>query len=78
MRAELNCLQRLATRRLNEWRNDQWIATQESLDPEDKSLCRTTKKVVSLYSIYPCSPREEKLADSEKAEALADSLETHI
>ena len=36
LRAEVNRLQRSVTRRLNEWRNDQWSATLESLDPEDQ------------------------------------------
>ena len=35
-KAGVNRLQRSVTRRLNEWRNDQWIATLESLDPEDQ------------------------------------------
>jgi len=35
LKTEVNCLQRSVTRRLNEWRNDQWSATLESLDPED-------------------------------------------
>jgi hypothetical protein len=38
LKAEVNRLQRSLTRRLNEWRNDQWSATLESLDPEDQSL----------------------------------------
>jgi hypothetical protein len=38
LKAEVNRLQSSVTRRLNEWRKDQWIATYESLDPEDKSL----------------------------------------
>jgi hypothetical protein len=38
LRAEVNRLHRSVTRRLNEWRNDQWNATLESLDPEDQSL----------------------------------------
>jgi hypothetical protein len=36
MKAEVNRLQRWVTRRLHEWRNDQWSATLESLDPEDQ------------------------------------------
>ena len=36
LRAEVNRLQRSMTSRLNEWRNDQWSATHESLDPEDQ------------------------------------------
>jgi hypothetical protein len=35
LKAEVNHLQRSVTRRLNEWRNDQWSVTLESLDPED-------------------------------------------
>jgi hypothetical protein len=34
LRGEVNRLQRSVTRRLNEWRNDQWSATNESLDPK--------------------------------------------
>jgi hypothetical protein len=34
LKAEVNRLQGSGTRRLNEWRNDQWCATLESLDPE--------------------------------------------
>ena len=40
LRAEVNHLHRSVTRRLNEWRNDQWSAALESLDPEDHSLWR--------------------------------------
>ena len=46
LRAEVNRLQRSVTRRLNEWKNDQWSATLESLDPEDQSLWRMTKRVM--------------------------------
>ena len=46
LRADINRLQRSVTRRLNEWRNDQWRATLESLDPEDQSLWRMTKRVI--------------------------------
>jgi len=38
LKAEVNRLQRSVTRRLNEWGNDQWSATLESLDPETQSL----------------------------------------
>ena len=38
LKAEDNRLQRSVTGRLNEWRNDQWIATLEYLHPEDQSL----------------------------------------
>jgi hypothetical protein len=46
--AEVNRLQRSVTRQLIEWRNDQWIATLESLDPEDQSLRRMTKWVMRV------------------------------
>jgi hypothetical protein len=39
LKADVNRLQRSLTRRLNEWRNDQWSATLESLDPEDLVIC---------------------------------------
>jgi hypothetical protein len=45
LKTEVNRLQRSVTRRLNEWRNDQWSATLESLDPEDQSLWKMTKPV---------------------------------
>jgi anti-sigma factor RsiW len=35
MKAEVNRLQRSVTHQLNEWRNDQWSSTLESLDPEE-------------------------------------------
>jgi len=42
LKSEVNRLQSSVTRWLNEWRNDQWSATLESLDPEDQSLWRMT------------------------------------
>jgi len=36
LKAEVNRLQQSVTRRLNEWRNDQWSATLKSLDPKDQ------------------------------------------
>ena len=66
-------------RRLNEWRNDQWIATLESLDPEDQSLWRMTKRVMRIPT--PSPPVTQggiALSDSEKAEALADNLENQF
>ena len=46
LKVEVKRLQRSVTRRLNEWRNDQWSATLESLHPEDQSPCRMTKRVI--------------------------------
>jgi hypothetical protein len=48
LKPEVNRLQRSVTRRLNEWRNDQWSATLESLDPEDQSLWRIPKRVMRV------------------------------
>jgi hypothetical protein len=56
LKAEVNRLQRSVTCRFNEWRNDQWSVTLESLDPEDQSLWRTTKRVMSSYSSSPGHP----------------------
>jgi hypothetical protein len=67
------------TRLLNEWRNDQWSATLESLDPEDQSMWRMTKRMVRVPTQSPLVTSEGiALSDSEKAAALADSLETHF
>jgi hypothetical protein len=44
LKAEVNRVQRSVTRLLNERRNDQCSATLESLDPEDQSLWRMTKR----------------------------------
>ena len=41
------------TRRLDEWGNDQWSATLESLDPEDQSLWRMTKQVMRVTTLSP-------------------------
>jgi hypothetical protein len=68
------------TRVLNERRNDQWSATLESLVPEDQSLWRMTKRVmrVPTPSTPLVTPGGIALSDSEKAEALADNLETQV
>jgi endonuclease/exonuclease/phosphatase family metal-dependent hydrolase len=50
LKAEDNRLQRSVTNRLNEWRNDQWGAALESLNPEDESLWRMTKRVKKVPS----------------------------
>jgi hypothetical protein len=66
--------------RLQRWRNDQWSATLESVDPEDQSLWRMPKRVMRVPT--PSSPLVTPggiaLSDLEKAEALADSLETQF
>jgi len=51
-KANVNRLPMFVTRRLNDWRNDQWSAKHESLDAEDQSQWRMTKRICS-YSISP-------------------------
>ena len=53
MKAETNRLQKSVTRLLNEWRNDQWSATLESLNPEDQTLWRMTKRVMDFLLHLP-------------------------
>ena len=69
LKAEVNRLQRSVTRRLNEWRNDQWSTTLESLNPEDQSLWKMTKRVmrVPTPSTLLVTPGGIALSDSEKA-----------
>jgi len=60
----------------NEWGNDQWGATLESLDPEDQSLWRIAKRVMRFRTPSPPGhPGGIAVSDSEKAEVLADTLE---
>jgi len=58
LRAEVNRLERSVTRRLNEWRNDQWSTTLESLIPEDQSMWRMNKRVMRVPT--PSSPGHPK------------------
>ena len=53
LKAEVNRLQFSVTCRLNDWRNDQSSATFESLHPEDQSLWRMTKRVMSVINLSP-------------------------
>ena len=79
LEAEVSLPQRSVTRRLNEWRNDQWSATPESLDPEDQSLWRMTKGVMRVRTPTPTLVTPgESLSDSEKSEALPDNLESQF
>jgi hypothetical protein len=79
LKAGVNCLQRSATRRLNEWWNDQGSSTLEFLDPEDQSLWRMTRRVMRDPTPSPLvTPGGFALSDSEKAETLADNVETQF
>jgi hypothetical protein len=80
LKAEVNRLERSVTHKLNEWRNEQWGATLESLDPEGQSLWKLTKRVMRVPTSSPPLVTEGGLAlsDSQKAEALADSIEAQF
>jgi hypothetical protein len=59
LKAEVNRGQRSVSHKLNEWRNDQWSATLESLHPDDQSLFRVTKQVMRVPPVTPMvTPRE--------------------
>jgi hypothetical protein len=77
LKAEVNCLQTSLTLQLQECKNDQWSDTLEALHPEDQSLWRMTKRVMRVTTPTPplVAPGGIALSDSEKAEALADSLD---
>ena len=66
--------------RLNVWKNDQWSATLEFLEPEDQSLCRVTKRVMRVPTPSPSLVTTGAIAllEFEKAEVLADSLKTQF
>jgi hypothetical protein len=68
------------TYRLNEWSIEQWSDTLESLDSEDQSLWKMTKRAMRVPTPAPPLqvPGGLSLSDSEKAEALADSLEAQF
>jgi hypothetical protein len=78
--AEVKRLLQSVTHQLNEWRTDQWSGTLESLDPEDQSLWKMTRRVMRIPTPSPplVTRGGNALSDTEKAEALADSLESQI
>ena len=80
LKAEVNRLQSSVSRQLKEWRNDQWSATLEFLDPQDQSLWKMTKRLMRVPTPSPplVTPGGLALSDSEKAEALADNLEAQF
>jgi hypothetical protein len=77
---QVNRLQRSVTYRLNEWQNEQWCDTLESLDSEDQSPWKLTKCVIRVPTPSPAMrvPGGLALSDSEKAEVLPDSLEAQF
>jgi hypothetical protein len=80
LKDQINCLQRSMTWQLNEWRNGQWSDALESLCSEDQSMWKMTKQVKRVPTPSPPLQVPGGLApsDSEKAEALADSLEAQF
>jgi hypothetical protein len=68
------------SRQLNEWRNDQWSATLESLDAQDQSLWRMTRRLLRVPTPSPplVTPGGLALSDPEKSESLADNLGTQF
>jgi len=66
LKTEVTRLQRSVTRRLNEWRNDQWSATLQSLNPENQSLWKMTKRATRVPTPSPplVTPGGLALSDS--------------
>jgi hypothetical protein len=58
----MNCLQRSVTCRPNKWRKDQWTATLKSLDPENQSLWRMTKRLMRIPIRLSLVTRGESLS----------------
>jgi hypothetical protein len=80
LKAEVNRLQKSVTTQLNEWRNDRWSDTLESLNPKDQSLWKMTRRVMRISIVSPplVTPGGLAQSDSKKAQALADSLEVQF
>jgi hypothetical protein len=53
VKAQVNHLHRSVTYRLNEWRNEQWSDTLESMDSEDQSLWKMTKRLMRVPTPSP-------------------------
>ena len=53
LKAEVNRLQRSVTIQLNEWKNDHWSNTLQSLDPEDLALWKITRRVMRIPTPSP-------------------------
>jgi hypothetical protein len=79
LKAQIKRLQRSVTWQLNEWRNGEWSDALESLCSEDQSLWKMTKRVMRVPT--PSPPLQGPglaVSDSEKAEAMVDSLEAQF
>jgi hypothetical protein len=53
LKTQINRLQRSVTYQLNEESNDQWSDALESLDSEDQSLWKMTKRVMRIPTPSP-------------------------
>jgi len=64
----------------HEWRNDQWSSRLESLDPEEQLLWKKARQMMRkpTPSTPTVTPEGLALLNSEKAEALADSMDTQL
>jgi hypothetical protein len=80
LKAQNNRLQRSVTWQQNDWRNGQWSDALESLCSDDQSLWKMTRRVMRFPTPSPPlqGPGGVALSDSEKTEALADSLEAQF
>lgn len=80
MKVQVNGLQRSVTYRLNDWRNEKWSETLESLKREDQSLAKMTEWVMRSPTPSPPLhvPGGLTLLGSVKAEALADSRDAQF
>lgn len=77
---EMNRLQRSINFELRVWKNDLWTEKLETLDTQDSSLWKMTKQLMRVQDPTPPLRTAAGLAlsDSDKAEALADSLEAQF
>ena len=63
-----------------EWRNAKWADSIESLNPEDQTLWNMTNRIMQIPDPNPSLqvPGSLGYSDSEKAEALANNLESQF
>jgi len=77
LKAQINRLLWSVTNQLNDWRNDHWSNTLESLDLDDKAVWKMTRRVkrIPTAPLPLVTPWKLALSGSEKAEARADMME---